>query len=326
MRLRCSSSEPDQEFIHSFSRTPDCFLRTGHDLLCSAQSSVPSNESAAPISKSKFHRNALVKPNCLFARKKIPSLRERECVINNLKAPTAPLCFAPAGVPPVRMALPLVALSLAFVSSAPKLGIAVSVVRRPASAVVLCAAGDAKHIQEAAARVVRAAEMFGSEQGAAAAEWVGEAIRTPIAATEPEELFNKQIMLFEGCVVDDDEEGSMERCKELDAALSDLDKLLFFAASKGNPKLDRALVRVKNAAAKFGDEQRRVAEVWTRQVRAEGCANPAALLEQQQLLFGQCMLEEDGSSAKCSELQVSIAALQEALGVGGRVVSTAGLK
>jgi hypothetical protein len=224
------------------------------------------------------------------------------------------------------MALPLVALSLAFVSSAPKLGIAVSVVRRPASAVVLCAAGDAKHIQEAAARVVRAAEMFGSEQGAAAAEWVGEAIRTPIAATEPEELFNKQIMLFEGCVVDDDEEGSMERCKELDAALSDLDKLLFFAASKGNPKLDRALVRVKNAAAKFGDEQRRVAEVWTRQVRAEGCANPAALLEQQQLLFGQCMLEEDGSSTKCFELQVSIAALQEALGVGGRVVSTAGLK
>ena len=51
-----------------------------------------------------------------------------------------------------------------------------------------------------------------------------------------------------------------------------------------------------------------------------------ALLEQQQLLFGQCMLEENGSSAKCSELQVSIAALQEALGVGGRVVSTAGLK
>ena len=51
-----------------------------------------------------------------------------------------------------------------------------------------------------------------------------------------------------------------------------------------------------------------------------------ALLEQQQLLFGQCMLEEDGSSIKCSELQVSIAALQEALGVGGRVVSTAGLK
>ena len=227
---------------------------------------------------------------------------------------------------PSEMALPLVALSLAFASSSPKLGITVNVIRRPAS-VVLCAAGDAKRIQEAAARVVRAAEMFGSEQGAAAAEWVGEAIRTPIAATEPEELLNKQIMLFEDCVVDDDDdEGSMERCKELDAALDDLDNLLLDAASKGKPKLDRALVRVKNAAAKFGDEQRRVAEVWTRQVRAEGCANPAALLEQQQLLFGQCMLEENGSSAKCSELQVSIAALQEALGVGGRVVSTAGLK
>merc|ERR1712196_564181 len=62
------------------------------------------------------------------------------------------------------------------------------------------------------------------------------------------------------------------------------------------------------------------------EVRANGGANPAALLEQQVSLFGECKLEEDGSgSARCRELQDALSALQASLGGGGRVVSLRGL-
>jgi len=120
------------------------------------------------------------------------------------------------------------------------------------------------------------------------------------------------------------------KCKELDAALTALENMLATdmnderAAVFGRgPKLDRALLRVRSAAAKFGPEHQSVARAWTSRVRSNGWANPAALLEDQVALFGECLVDEDGSPDRCLVLQESLEALQVALNVRGKVVSTA---
>ena len=51
----------------------------------------------------------------------------------------------------------------------------------------------------------------------------------------------------------------------------------------------------------------------------------ARFLEAQEALFGECLIDDDGGDSKCRELQDSLAAMQSALGVRGKVVSTASL-
>ena len=95
-----------------------------------------------------------------------------------------------------------------------------------------------------------------------------------------------------------------------------------FAGIFGTSKVDRAAARVRKAAAAFGPEQKRVAELWTADVRSNCAANPTALLQGQVALFGECLLDEDGCSARCQELQESLDALQASLGIRGKIVST----
>jgi hypothetical protein len=219
----------------------------------------------------------------------------------------------------------LAALSIAFAINAPKLGVGLAGARR-APAVFLCDAESADGLDAAARRVVDAARSFGEAQGEAAEAWVEEA--TSSKSADPDELLEKQLGLFEECIIRYDvEDGDGQPCKELDDALGALDELLLEGPNPRDSKLDRALLRVRSAAAKIGVEEGQVAELWTEKVRAQGVADPAALLEQQHLLFSECILEEgesSGPSAKCIELQASLAALQKALGIGGRVVSTRG--
>jgi len=218
-----------------------------------------------------------------------------------------------------------VAATLSFTATGGGLGIAICGERRSATPVLCTDSRDSNRVHDAAARVVSAAQRFGSAQGEAAAAWVEEALSTGTGANDSTELLQKQVALFEGCIIDEDDSG-IEHCKELDAALSDLDSLLLDDA-RDTAKVDRALTRVRVTASRFGLEHARAAEAWSDQVRKTGSANPAALLEQQNALFGECLIDyEDGAPNKCIALQDSLASLQSALGIGGRVVSTGGLK
>lgn len=194
--------------------------------------------------------------------------------------------------------------------------------------VALCAEPDP--MQEAAARVIAAAERYGDTQGAAAAAWVEEAMsvcRGEECAIDTSELFDKQMMLFEECVIED-----ADMCKELDQALTDLEQQLKMGdevafdddGAFGKSKLDRASARVRTAAAKFGPEQERIAALWVAEVRKNGSMNPFALLEQQMALFGECILDDDGGSKRCQELNQALGALQVSLGVRGKAVPTRG--
>lgn len=224
-------------------------------------------------------------------------------------------------------ALALFSSALGLIVPAPLRAPALHVSARSAH-VVLCApgAGDLQ-LQKAAARAIAAAEQFASDQAEAVAAWVDQAMRS---ASDGSELLEAQLSIFEECIVDDEDGGA--KCEELDAALTNLEQHLMAAASTtpaepvfavfGNSKLDRACARVRTAASKFGPEQLKAAEAWLALVRDKGAANPAGLLESQEALFGECLLDEDGCSSRCLELQESLNALQASLGIRGKIVST----
>jgi len=183
---------------------------------------------------------------------------------------------------------------------------------RAALPVAMCASDDLTAKLAAAQRVVDAAASFGDAQGSAAKAWVAEALAgKPDAAR----LLEQQMVLFDECIIDEDDGA---KCKELDEALSKLEKEL----DTGNNELDRAAARVRKAAAKFGAEQEEAASVWLEHAKLTRAANPALLLQAQVALFGECLLDDEGSPARCNELQDAISALQASLGVGGKVVST----
>lgn len=194
--------------------------------------------------------------------------------------------------------------------------------------VALCADSDAADMKMrvAAARVVRAAEAFGDSQGEAAIVWVREALAARGGDVDGSVLLEQQLVLFEECLLE--ESG---KCKELDLALTQLEKELevsagpvgAFAHLFGQSKADRASARVRTAAAKFGTEQERIAEMWIAEMRANRALDPFALLEQQVALFGECMVDDDTN--RCKELHEALAALQVSLGVRGKIVSTGGL-
>ena len=160
---------------------------------------------------------------------------------------------------------------------------------------------------------------FGKAQAVAATAWVERALSLdPDASRDTDGLFLQQLTLFEGCLLDDADGGA--KCKELDAALTELEMAMESGATEEKSarfnlfgsRADRAAARVRNAASKFGLEQKKGADAWVKRVLA-GEVTSEGLLEQQVALFGECMLSEDGSPSKCEELQEALAALQEAL-------------
>lgn len=187
---------------------------------------------------------------------------------------------------------------------------------------MMCTPEDAAAAKIAAAkRVVAAAECFGTAQGDAAKAWVAEALA---GKADPSKLLGKQIDIFEGCIIGDDDG---EKCKELDESLSRLELELNAGVRFGTADgaVDRASVRVRKAAAKFGDEQAAATDKWLLGAKASGAANPALLLQAQTAMFGECMLDEDGSSTRCQDLEDALNALQASLGIGGMVVGTRGV-
>jgi hypothetical protein len=186
---------------------------------------------------------------------------------------------------------------------------------------VLCTSDSAADVKtDAAMRVVRAAELFGDTQADSAKAWVAEALAGKHDDTS--ELLEQQSALFEECIIGDDDGA---KCKELDLALAGLEEHLNAGRKDlADKKTDRAAARVRIAASRFGESHAAVAEAWVADAIASGAANPTLLLQTQFALFDECLIDEDGSSARCFELQEALSAFQAGLGVGGRVVSTRG--
>ena len=215
--------------------------------------------------------------------------------------------------------------ALAFVVPPPP---SLSLHRSAPITMVAPGAGDLK-LQEAAARGKAAAAAFGDVQQEAASKWVDQAMM-PTPGTDAMKLLETQHSLFEECVIDD--EDGWDNCKELDAALTDLEGHLMqasrttpaeaFFAVFGDSKMERAASRVRVAAGKFGPEQSKAASEWIAEVKKTNGGDPTTLLESQELIFGECLLDEDGCSLRCFELQESLNALQECLGIRGSIVST----
>ena len=224
---------------------------------------------------------------------------------------------------------PLVASALGLMISAPLRASLAPTQRSPL--IFLCTPGPGDvQLREAARRVVAAAEAFGSTQAEVATTWVNQVMMEDGVPMDSAQLLETQLSLFDECLISD-EDGAV-KCKELDAALGELEGHLMAAASAtpaeqffsifGTSKLDRAAARVRSAANKFGPEEGKAAEDWIVQVREQGAADPAGLLESQMALFGECLLDEGGTSARCQELEESLQALQVSLGIRGMIVST----
>ena len=194
-------------------------------------------------------------------------------------------------------------------------------VRRP---VARCAApradvGSAAEIAQAALAVKKVAARFGVTQRKAAEAWVEAAVGEGCPTTS---LLEEQLQLFNECLLED--EGN--KCKELDAALTEFDKALVSSPKSQQNKLnldfifgsqrERSAARVKDAARAFGNVEAQAAKEWTEKLLKEGKPDDdsPSLMEQQVLIFGECKLTPDGKpDPKCLALYEALDALQIAL-------------
>ena len=194
-------------------------------------------------------------------------------------------------------------------------------VRRP---VARCAApradaGSAAEIAQAALAVKKVASRFGVTQRKAAEAWVEAAVGEGCPTTS---LLEEQLQLFNECLLED--EGN--KCKELDAALTEFDKALASSpkSKKNEPNLDfifgskreRSAARVKEAARAFGNVEAQAAREWTAKLLKEGkpAEDSPSLMEQQVLIFGECKMTPDGKpDPKCVALYEALDDLQLAL-------------
>jgi len=215
--------------------------------------------------------------------------------------------------------LPLTACAF----SAPGLSPLVGHACMPSRAAVFAKAAEVADAvaMDAAANVLKASKKFGKPQVAAAQKW----IESALAGEQSVSLMEQKLTLFEQCQLDD-ESGV---CKELDAALTSLEdaaaarggkpkpstpSAMFDAIFKGDP-VQNAVNRVKKAAGAFGPEQKKAADEWIQKTMArEVTDGGASLLNEQVLLFGECMLSEDGTPSKCEALQDALSEMQSALG------------
>jgi len=174
-------------------------------------------------------------------------------------------------------------------------------------------------------KVVMIAKRFGVAQGKGAQAWVEQAVKGGDARTES--LVNMQLALFEECSLDD-ESG---KCKQLTAAMEEMvtavekrssssfykDGILkpsSFSVAIAPTDVQKAANKLRDAASKFGPEQKAVADAWIKKA-ASGDVSDAGctLLEEQITLFGECVLSEDGTPSNCQLLTEALESFQGAL-------------
>lgn len=186
--------------------------------------------------------------------------------------------------------------------------------------IVSIAQSDAdKAVLAASKNVMLKAKRFGPEQGKAAAAWVEASLEA--GDSRKESLMEMQLALFEECKLDDG-----AKCQQLNAAIEALTtavctrkeekaagKKAGFVLNFGATPIQAAATKVRAAASKFGPEQKKAADAWIAKVAAGDIDDGSGLLEQQVMLFGECLLSEDGTPSNCEQLNDALDQLQAAI-------------
>jgi len=183
---------------------------------------------------------------------------------------------------------------------------------------------EEKALLQASKKVVMVAKRFGVAQGKGAQAWVEQAVKGGDARTES--LISMQLALFDECSLDD----KSGRCKDLTAAMDAMVSAVEKRSSSsfykegilkpssltlqfGPTAVQSAATKLRKAAAKFGPEQKAVADAWIKKAAGGDTADTSGLLEEQITLFGECVLSEDGTPSNCQLLEEALASFQETL-------------
>lgn len=191
--------------------------------------------------------------------------------------------------------------------------------RRAVQPTCVAATAEEKALLAASKKVTLAAKKFGPTQGKVAQDWVEEAISA--GGKSGDELMAMQLALFEECSLDD-ESG---RCKDLSEAIEALTSAVAdrkanprsdefdFAFASGATPIQEAATKLRSAATLFGPEQKSAADVWIKKITSGAETSGAGLLEEQVVLFGECVLSEGSTPSNCQQLETALAELQSAI-------------
>jgi len=189
--------------------------------------------------------------------------------------------------------------------------------RRAVQPSCVATSNEDKAVLAAAKKVMRSAAKFGVTQGKVAQLWVEEAMRggnpNPAALTEVE------LVLFEECKLEDG-----GKCAELSTGMEELLSAVeekrakpsaagFFEFKLGATPIENAAAKVRAAATSFGPEQKEAADAWIKKVAGGQQLAASSLLEEQILLFGECVLSEGSTQSNCEELEQALEEMQAAL-------------
>ena len=192
--------------------------------------------------------------------------------------------------------------------------------RRAVSPACIAKTPEEKALALASRKVTAVAKRFGSAQGKAAQAWVEKAVAEKSVAGES--LMEMQLALFDECSVDDESGRCKELSEAIDAmkdALEDTSEPDAFAVLTAKTPIQEAATKVREAASKFGTEQKDAADAWIKMVVLGTDAKTVtpgfreSLLAQKITLFGECLLSEDGTPSDCEQLEGAITALSEAI-------------
>mmetsp|Transcript_73983 Transcript_73983/g.123556 ORF Transcript_73983/g.123556 Transcript_73983/m.123556 type:complete len:346 (+) Transcript_73983:25-1062(+) len=178
---------------------------------------------------------------------------------------------------------------------------------------------EEKALVDASQKVTLTAKAFGVKQAKAAQLWVEEAIKA--GDSDSDKLMQMQLQLFEECKLDDES----DRCKELSAAIEELTNAV--AERKNSPRsaefdwafmtgatpIQLAATKLRECATLFGPEQKAAADVWIKKITLGKVSSGAGLLEEQVMLFGECVLSEGSTPSNCQKLEQALGELQLAI-------------
>ena len=77
--------------------------------------------------------------------------------------------------------------------------------------------------------------------------------------------------------------------------------------------MQTAASKLRSAAAKFGTEQKAAADAWIKKAASGDVSDAGCTLQEQIVLFGECVLSEDGTPTNCQLLTEALEEFQASL-------------
>ena len=86
-----------------------------------------------------------------------------------------------------------------------------------------------------------------------------------------------------------------------------------FSFVTGQTPIQEAATKLRSAATLFGPEQKEAADAWIKKITSGQVSSGAGLLEEQVVLFGECVLSEGSTPSNCQQLEEALTELQAAI-------------